>query len=111
MGGGYQCKRTIDEEEAEAEAKVRSMIHEEWPHPLLTGLAPPTPEVLIHVQPGEREESDEVMNTVASFVLHYCIKTSFCQRFGRWAMSFTGQYTSLVPRLPQDFRRLQYGKT
>ena len=50
--GYYQCKQNIEEEEAEALAKVRSMVAEEVPHPPLSGLIPPNPQVLIHVQPS-----------------------------------------------------------
>ena len=54
--GVFKCKQNIEEEEAEAEAKVRSMLPEDPPHPSLFGLEPPTAEVLIHVQPGGRME-------------------------------------------------------
>ena len=45
-----RCKRNIEEEEAAAEAKVRSMLPEDAPHPSLYGIQPPNPEVLIYVQ-------------------------------------------------------------
>jgi mitogen-activated protein kinase kinase kinase 1 len=55
----FQCKRNIEEEEAAAEAKVRSLLPEDAPHPSLYGLKPPNPEVLIHVQSsGGAEGSD-----------------------------------------------------
>ena len=46
----YPCKRNIEEEEAEAEARVRSMLPVQAPHPALSGLPPPSPQVLVHVQ-------------------------------------------------------------
>lgn len=50
-GWGFNmCKHNIEQEEAEALAKVRSMEMQDIPHPSLSGLSPPTPEVLIHVQ-------------------------------------------------------------
>ena len=49
-GSFNMCKHNIEMEEAEALAKVRSMEMHDIPHPSLSGLAPPTPEVLIHVQ-------------------------------------------------------------
>ena len=45
-----RCKRNIEEEEAAAEAKVRSLVPEDTPHPSLYGIQPPSPEILIHVQ-------------------------------------------------------------
>ena len=58
---GQHCKKNIEEEEAEAEARVRSMLPQDMPHPSLSGVPPPTVEVLIHVQPsGDRRTSDEV---------------------------------------------------
>ena len=60
LEGGWSfnaCKRTIEEEEAEALAKVRSMEEEEVPHPPLSGLIPPNPEVLIHVQQSGKDVS------------------------------------------------------
>ena len=54
-GLSFMCKQSIEEEEAEALAKVRSMVNEEVPHPPLSGLIPPTPEVLIHVQANSNE--------------------------------------------------------
>ena len=58
---GYRCKKNIDEEEAEAEARVRSMLPQDMPHPSLSGVAPPTVEVLIHVQrSGDGKKPDEV---------------------------------------------------
>ena len=54
------CKNNIEEEEAAALAKVRSMVIDEVPHPPLFGLAPPTPQVLIHVQPSSKDKSHEV---------------------------------------------------
>ena len=57
--GVFKCKQNIEEEEAEAEAKVRSLLPEDPPHPSLFGLEPPTAEVLIHVQPGGKMEVRE----------------------------------------------------
>ena len=50
-----RCKQNIEEEEAAAEAKVRSMLPQDAPHPSL-GILPPNPEVLIHVQAGGSAE-------------------------------------------------------
>ena len=67
----YACKRSIEEEEAEALAKVRSMVAEEVPHPPLSGLIPPNPEVLIHVQPsnGKKDEVGIVYVFACLFVI------------------------------------------
>ena len=54
--GYYQCKKNIDEEEAETEAMVRSLLPEDPPHPSLTGLTPPSPEVLIHMQTSKLDQ-------------------------------------------------------
>ena len=59
---GCRCKRNIEEEEAAAEAKVRSMLPEDVPHPSLFGIRPPNPEVLIHVQTGA-EGTDDASST------------------------------------------------
>ena len=49
---GFMCKKNIEEEEAAAEAKVRSMIPQDMPHPSLSGMPLPSSEhkVLIHIQ-------------------------------------------------------------
>jgi hypothetical protein len=46
------CKKNIEEEEAAAEAKVRSMLPHDLPHPTLSGMPLPLSEhkVLIHIQ-------------------------------------------------------------
>ena len=54
---GYFCKKNIEEEEAAEEARVRSMLPEDPPHPMLS-LHTPSPEVLIHIQPSKKEETD-----------------------------------------------------
>lgn len=54
---GYFCKKNIEEEEAEEEARVRSMLPEDPPHPLLS-LHTPSPEVLLQVQPDKKEAVD-----------------------------------------------------
>ena len=55
----YQCKKNIDEEEAETEAMVRSLLPDDIPHPSLSGLTPPSPEVLIHVQTSRLDQEKE----------------------------------------------------
>ena len=40
---GYACKNCIEEEEAAEEARVRSMLPVDPPHPELSGLTPPSP--------------------------------------------------------------------
>ena len=55
----YQCKKNIDEEEAETEAMVRSLLPDDIPHPSLSGLTPPSPEVLIHVQTSRLDQERE----------------------------------------------------
>lgn len=70
VGWNYnQSKRNIEEEEAEALAKVRSMVVEEVPHPALSGLAPPTPQILIHVQPSGKEGRDDDVSLCTCFIL------------------------------------------
>ena len=46
------CKKNIEEEEAAAEAKVRSMLPQDLPHPSLSGMPIPSSnhKVLIHIQ-------------------------------------------------------------
>lgn len=53
------CKNNIEEEEAAALAKVRSMVIDEVPHPPLSGLTPPTPQVLIHVQRSNKDKNHD----------------------------------------------------
>ena len=60
LGWHNFCKKNIEEEEAEALAKVQSMIEKEVPHPPLSGLTPPTPEVLIHIQTTNKDGGGEV---------------------------------------------------
>ena len=67
------CKRNIEEEEAAAEAKVRSLQAEDSPHPSLFGIKPPSPEVLIHVQTSS---GAEVCVCVLNFV---CVCITVCQ--------------------------------
>lgn len=51
MDIGYNVRKgSIKEKEAQTLARVRSMVVEELPHPPLSNLAPPTPDMLIHVQ-------------------------------------------------------------
>lgn len=66
--GWNMCKRNIEEEEAEALAKVRSMVVEQVPHPPLSGLTPPTPEVLIHVQPTNKDGKNKDVRTIPEWV-------------------------------------------
>ncbi len=68
---GYYCKKNIEEEEAEAEARVRSMLPEDPPHPLLSGMDPPTPEVLLHIQRKQKEGEEEEEVSV-------CVPTCVC---------------------------------
>ena len=74
--GWNMCKRNIEEEEAEALAKVRSMVTEQMPHPPLSGLIPPNPEVLIHVQPS-KDGKKEVRVRTPPFSGHCFQNTSF----------------------------------
>ena len=51
---GFMCKKNIEEEEAAAEAKVRSMLPQDMPHPSLSGVPLPSTnqehKILIHIQ-------------------------------------------------------------
>ena len=64
------CKDRIEQEEAEELAKVRSMEVQDIPHPALSGLAPPTPEVLIHVQTiGDKHNVSHCISYLLQFVI------------------------------------------
>ena len=67
---GYACKKNIEEEEAAAEAKVRSMLPQDMPHPSLSGMPLPSSEhrVLIHIQRSKLDGNTKevrVVNTIS----------------------------------------------
>ena len=68
------CKKNIEEEEAAAEAKVRSMLPQDMPHPSLSGMPLPTSDhkVLIHIQRNRLDGNNKEVRVVRTSSTYVC---------------------------------------
>lgn len=74
----FPCKQNIEEEEAAALAKVRSMIPEDHPHPSLSFLTTPSDDILVYVQPSVGKDDLDVSLVDRKFRRNIIILCFFC---------------------------------